>query len=336
MWKTVECAVQGTSHIKTNTPCQDKTYSTTFDNTQVVALADGAGSAVFSHYGAETATKHVCNLLSHNFDLYFNDENGVAVKQNLISSLNDELGETAKRLKCSIDALASTLLVVAVKREQFIIIHIGDGIIGYLREDELKIASHPQNGEFVNETVFTTSQKAILSIKLLKGNLNQISGFVLMSDGTEAGFYDKRKQRLADVLRRIIQLSMLYVHPEELQDQLQQSFKDTLCHVTQDDCSMVVLAKSDSGYLNLTTSQRKQILQVCGKDTTRINKSLKRLDDILLFLRDRHDLQQVSHHLHVRKKYTKKYIRKLYELHLIQKVGNMYRTAIIMDAREGE
>lgn len=336
MWKTVECAVQGTSHIRTNTPCQDKTYSTTFDNTQVVALADGAGSAVFSHYGAETAAEHVCNLLSHNFDLYFNDENGVAVKRYLISSLNDELGETAKRLKCSIDDLASTLLVVAVKKEQFIIIHIGDGIIGYLREDELKIASHPQNGEFVNETVFTTSKKAIFSMKLLKGTLNRISGFVLMSDGTETGFYDKRKQCFAAALRRIIQLSMLYVHPEELQDQLQQSFKDTLCHVTQDDCSMVILAKSDSGFLNLTTSQRKQILQVFGNDTPELKKSMKRCKDILLFLQDRHDLQQVSRHLHIRKKYTKRYIRKLYELHLILKYGNLYQTAIVMDACGGE
>ena len=27
MWNTIQCAVQGKGHIKTETPCQDKTYS---------------------------------------------------------------------------------------------------------------------------------------------------------------------------------------------------------------------------------------------------------------------------------------------------------------------
>ena len=34
--------------------------------------------------------------------------------------------------------LASTLLFVAIKDNKFIMAHIGDGIIGYLKQDEVK------------------------------------------------------------------------------------------------------------------------------------------------------------------------------------------------------
>ena len=57
--------------------------------------------------------------------------------------------------------LASTLLFVAIKDNKFIMAHIGDGIIGYLKQDELKIATHPMNGEFINTTVFTTSMDVV-------------------------------------------------------------------------------------------------------------------------------------------------------------------------------
>ena len=45
MWKTLQCAVQGRSHIKTEIPCQDKTFTSIENGVSVIALADGAGSA---------------------------------------------------------------------------------------------------------------------------------------------------------------------------------------------------------------------------------------------------------------------------------------------------
>lgn len=98
--------------------------------------------------------------------------------------------------------MASTLLLVAIKDDKFIIAHIGDGVIGYLKNNEMKIASQPENGEFVNTTVFTTSKDAIMTMKLIKGFLGTIQGFVLMSDGPEARLYSKQENKLADVLKK--------------------------------------------------------------------------------------------------------------------------------------
>ena len=202
MWNVIQCAIQGRGHIKSNTPCQDKTYSMIIGNMRVIALADGAGAERLSQYGAETVTKFICLELSEKFDIYFADNDGAAVKQKLIKGLLKSLNETAKQLDCEMKELASTLLFVAVKNEQFIIAHIGDGVIGYLKKNELKIASQPENGEFVNTTVFTTSKDAIMTMKLIKGSLGEIQGFVLMSDGTEASLYSKKERKLADVLKK--------------------------------------------------------------------------------------------------------------------------------------
>lgn len=99
MWNAIQCAVQGRSHIKSGIPCQDKTYSVVDDNIQVIALADGAGSAKFSHYGAEAVTKFICLELVEKFDTYFATENGVAVKQEILERVLKNLSTTAKKIR---------------------------------------------------------------------------------------------------------------------------------------------------------------------------------------------------------------------------------------------
>ena len=206
MWISIQCAAQGRSHKKSDIPCQDKTYSVVKNDTQVIALADGAGSASLSHYGAESVTKGISKELAKNFEVYFKEDNGVIVKQKLLNEILNILNKQAEELGCRTKDLASTLLLVAIKGDYYIIIHIGDGVIGYLKDDELKVASQPENGEFVNTTVFTTSKDAIMTMKLMRGKLAQINGFVLMSDGTEASFYNKKEQQLATILKKIMKM----------------------------------------------------------------------------------------------------------------------------------
>lgn len=87
MWKIVQCAVQGRSHIKADIPCQDKTFALVKNNVYVMALDDGAGSAKLSHFGAECVTKFICQELSENFDKFFDSDDGIAVKKELTSKI---------------------------------------------------------------------------------------------------------------------------------------------------------------------------------------------------------------------------------------------------------
>lgn len=45
----------------------------------------------------------------------------------------DGLEKLAQELDCLVKDLASTLLVVAVKNGKYLILHIGDGVIGYVK-----------------------------------------------------------------------------------------------------------------------------------------------------------------------------------------------------------
>ena len=328
-WNVIQCAAQGRSHIKSDIPCQDKTYSAFDNDTQVIALADGAGSAKLSHYGAETVTKFICSELTEKFDTYFSDNDGASVKQQLIEGMLKSLSKTANQLECETKELASTLLFVAIKNNQFIIAHIGDGVVGYLENDEMKIASQPENGEFVNTTVFTTSKDAIMTMKLIKGSLGEIQGFVLMSDGTETSLYSKKERKLADVLKKIMQMSTI-ISVDKVQEQLEQSFENVIVNATTDDCSIAMLVKRNDdfkGYLQLDNRQKQKLL---GLNSSTSKKTIRRYDDILLYLQNNQSISQVARRIHLKQKYTKKYIDKLCMLNFIEKNGSCYQTIIVL------
>ena len=205
MWNLLESTRQGRSHVKQGTPCQDKTYCRSYDDTYVITLADGAGSARLSHYGAECVTKCIADELGLNFESYWDETEARIAKERLFKEISESLQEIAGQYDCQLKDMASTLLAVAVKDERYIILHLGDGVIGYCKEGVLKVASAPNNGEFANTTVFTTSSDACSQMKVFRGLLNGINGFVLMSDGPEACLYDKKNNELANGLLQIFE-----------------------------------------------------------------------------------------------------------------------------------
>lgn len=331
MWNVIQCAVPGRSHIKLEIPCQDKTYCSNVNNVQVIALADGAGSAKFSHFGAEAVTKFICEDLTKNFEHYFFQENGIIVKQQLMKSILNCLSNQRENLGCNLKDLASTLLVVGIKDERFMIVHIGDGVIGYLKENELKIASYPENGEFVNTTIFTTSKDALTTMKIIKGSLGSIRGFILMSDGSEASLYNKREKKLADVLKRIMEKS-IYIVSNRLEEQLQDSFENVIRQATTDDCSIILLMNDKDefkGYNNASRLEKCKLLQLNSKTS---KKRLKPYDEVLTFAQEAKTLEDIAHHIHIKPKYTKRRLNRLYNLNFIEIIDNtstmQYKTLV--------
>jgi serine/threonine protein phosphatase PrpC len=58
-WKAIARSAVGTSHEKQKIPCQDCGNYRIFNDVIVGAVADGAGSAKYSHFGAELAVETV-------------------------------------------------------------------------------------------------------------------------------------------------------------------------------------------------------------------------------------------------------------------------------------
>lgn len=330
MWKIVQCAVQGRGHMQMGIPCQDKTCFLVRNGVTVIALADGAGSARLSHFGAERVTQFICDDLSENFDRYFDVEDGSIVKKALVSKILVTLDELGGKLDCEIGELASTLLFVAVKDERFVLAHIGDGVIGYQKKDELRVASLPENGEFANTTVFTTSREAVATMKLIKGKTGEIRGFVLMSDGTEASLYNKKEKRLAGVIKRIMNHCLLIL-PEKVEEQLRAGFEAAVREATGDDCSMILMVEDREpfqGYSNLTPAEKARLLSLPVFIRPR---RLRRYDVILHSLESGRTLKELARILRLKPKYTKKYLKRLAKINYIERRGNKYYTIVIMN-----
>lgn len=242
MWKTFESSAQGRSHIKENTPCQDKTYALTVGDVTTIALADGAGSAKLSHYGAECAVRTIAKELCNKFDSYWDEKDASVAKFRFYQEILRNLRKKAEELSCELKDLASTLLAVSVKDDRFLIFHIGDGVIGYKCSDILKVASAPNNGEFSNTTIFTTSPQAESQTRLIKATSDTIDGFILMSDGPEACLYDHKKKALAKGLSNM--LSDAANEPEDIvKANIHETMQETIVKKTFDDCSIILMVR---------------------------------------------------------------------------------------------
>lgn len=340
MWQISQCSVEGRSHINQQIPCQDKTFSLIKNNISVIALADGAGSAKQSHFGAKVITKFICNDFVENFDRYFDSDDGIYIKEELVRKINLELNTLSQKLNCKFEDLASTLMAVSIKNDEFIIIHIGDGLIGYLKDNKLKVASNPENGEFINTTIFTTSKDLLLKMKLIKGNINNIDAFFIMSDGTETSFYNKKENKFAEVLKKIINLSVI-LQPEKMEELLINSFKKTVSKFTNDDCSisLIVNKKGFKGYNNCSKYEKMNILNIdyTSKYKSKNFRELIIYNKILNLLEYEMDLIEISRVMGFkskylnRLKYIKRYIDRLLELNLIQLKNNKYKTILTLD-----
>ena len=325
MWKAACCAVQGRGHIKSGIPCQDKVCQKSTDRISVIALADGAGSAKLSHYGAECVANCVSELVVEHFDEFIQCQDGQLVREVILNHILQTLHNQAWILKCTLEDLASTVLVAAVSDEDCLLIHVGDGVIGYLDNSELKVASIPENGEFSNSTVFVTSKDALASMRLFKSKLKNISGFVLMSDGSEQSLYHKRDRKLSPVLINLMRRACL-LEQQQMERQLQESVSSVLRNYTLDDCSLAILARPIGALQPVEQMQyeeRRNLYRIKDTDVHQ-HKRVSRYDTILAACNEAKTLQQISHQIHLAPKHTRKHIDQLVWIGVLSRSGMKY------------
>lgn len=329
MWKTVCCEVQGIGHKRARLPCQDRTHALSLAGTDIIVLADGAGSAKFSHYGAERVVQCVANYVAEHFQDCFDCADGREVARRILGLVAEELRQEALKHGCETRDLASTLLLAAVHGERFILAHVGDGVIGYLDGTSLKVASTPENGEFANETTFVTSANAERAMRLYKGTLREKCAFVLMSDGTEQSLFHKRTKTLAPVIVKLMHRVCL-VKRDVLQKQMEEALSSVIAKNTQDDCSLAILARESASLCPieaLAYEERRELFQIASEPRRGHNRGKRRVaryDAMLAFLTAPHTLAQVAARIRLKPKHTRKQLNRLLELGLICRKGDFY------------
>ncbi|WP_297632368.1 PP2C family serine/threonine-protein phosphatase [uncultured Clostridium sp.] len=331
MWKMVSYEACGRGHLKENIPCQDKTLQRRERDIALIALADGAGSCSKSDLGADIVTKYGAEIVKDNFDEFIKEENGMKVKKKIIDLLLKELENKSVELKCSIKDLSSTFLLVCVRGEEFFIGHLGDGVIGVLKEEKLKVISNPVNGEFINNTVFVTSSLAYKYMQIYRGNISDIDGFVLLSDGTCESLYDKRKKKLSIGIKKIMDYLGI-LDEEKIKMNLIKSFENLILKKTLDDCSIGIMIKKSYGekvYKNLEAEEKLKIFNLKGNNGKFKAKKLYEYEKLLQLLSEKPlSRKEIYKKISLKNRYLRKEIRALENNGLVTSFNDEYYSNI--------
>lgn len=240
--------IRGRGHELDGTPCQDRTQYLSCNGVQAICLADGAGSASQAELGAQAVVEEGCALLVERFSELLASTDADRTRIELLDRLLSKLDQLAGQHRLAPEDLASTFLGVAVAGDHFLGAHIGDGVIGYLKEGELRVVSGPDNSEFVNQTTFLTSQNAARSMRLFRGSLDGVGGFILMSDGAGESLFDARSRQFAPACSKIIATVGAAVPRRngsfKFRTQLQRLIDLKVRSATKDDCSIAVLGRT--------------------------------------------------------------------------------------------
>ena len=333
MWKTTGCAAIGRGHEQEGLPCQDQIAFAAGGGIAVAALADGAGSAARAEEGAACASQTAADYLLAQFPAILADDDAVAVKERLLAALRSALQERAEELGCAFGDLASTLLAVAADEEQILIVHLGDGVIGCLRDGEMQVVSAPDNGEFANVTTFVTSPDAAAHLRAYRGSTEGIEGVILMSDGTEQSFYQKRQRRLIPRLAYVLRAAALEYDAVFL-PQLEETMT-AVTRRTQDDCSVALLARvRDAAHplAGLDDATRMELFGI-DADAACARRLLKRCDELYDALATPQAARDIGRRFHLHFGMKKKLAR-LAATGLIVRRGDVYQRACAAPARE--
>ncbi|WP_299489879.1 PP2C family serine/threonine-protein phosphatase [Acaryochloris sp. IP29b_bin.137] len=173
-WRAIVHSAIGTRHLKKQLPCQDFGSYVIQANTLIGAVADGAGSAKFSDVGAQMAVKTALDTLAQQQDDWssmefetMNAEAETLFKQ-MVETVVAALRAEAETGEYDLRELGCTLLSFIATPHWLACMQIGDGFIVTQAEqhqaeqmDCFELLFEPSKGEYINETVFVTSDHAV-------------------------------------------------------------------------------------------------------------------------------------------------------------------------------
>lgn len=185
-WRVVGAAVQGTSHARLGLPCQDaQDYRRMPGGGLLVAVADGAGSARLSQFGAQSAVQAGLEALETVLGLTAPARESTWRKTiwYAFASARSAVSRLAKAEGNRLREYATTLTIAVVSGGWLVTGQVGDGAVVALEAGgRLFSATYPQKGEYANETHFLTQRDAHrhLSVRAFQCPVDALA---VMSDG---------------------------------------------------------------------------------------------------------------------------------------------------------
>lgn len=216
MWTVMKYSKEGQRNQKQGLLCQDYVYYREKEAVQSITLADGSGETDYARIGAEHTCKVLGMLLTEHFDELYDMEKSL-VQFNVATNTQTELYNLCEKYRVKISDLHSTLLGLSIDNDtdRFIAIHLGDGKIDVKSEEKIRTLSYPENGVNKSYTFLTSAHKVGSHIRVFRGELKDITEFILMSDGWnekikgESQFLSKDSISLAEGRKYIDDISVI-------------------------------------------------------------------------------------------------------------------------------
>ncbi|MFN8485441.1 MAG: PP2C family serine/threonine-protein phosphatase [Anaerolineae bacterium] len=158
-WRVVGASASGQSHDVQGVPCQDAhAYRVLDDGTLLVAVADGAGSAVRAQEGAQNAVLCALAWLADSLAMDAPDDADAwrALMADTFAVTREVMAAIARDDGMPLREYSATLMCVVVTDCWLVVGQIGDGIVVMEDRGELTVAVRPQRGEYANESAFLT------------------------------------------------------------------------------------------------------------------------------------------------------------------------------------
>ena len=268
----------GREHIRENIPCQDSVRSLCKNGVTVIALSDGCSSSPFSQQGADMTVEVICDLLTNNYDhLYDADDDTVrkAVVTAIVERISRFIKDNSETVSDfmhnspwryeelkekwpgfeSVDKLYpitlfdATVQFVAIKDNNIIVCRLGDGIIGDVREGELRLLSSEdkigvaQNVTYYPSTLLLADEDPELgfwyNFEVLKSNTaSEYQAFLIASDGVADGLVGCDSKTFDQVLLPDMVKDLLQGN-DRLEEILEQTYK----RFSGDDLSVIIMQK---------------------------------------------------------------------------------------------
>lgn len=188
-WRYVQATVPGVAHRVSGSEGQDACAVQMLTLPEgspvlVMAVADGAGSALRSREGAEQACHTLLAECAATLAQTTTEDWSPALAETWLHAVQAALTHQAETAGVPIREFACTLLGAVIAPDRALFLQIGDGVIVIGTGDGYRPVFWPQGGEYPNETFFVTDATATsrLDCVLLTESITEVA---LLTDGLQ-------------------------------------------------------------------------------------------------------------------------------------------------------
>jgi hypothetical protein len=178
MWRLLQQSLEGTSHRRSGTPCQDSCAGTATSPEQesflVLACSDGAGLA------CRRFVELACEALEREGPGVLREPEAI---RGWYRQVRQSLEEEAVRREVALRELSCTLLTAVVGEHAAVFAQVGDGAIVVRQGEGYVPVFWPQVGEYANTTWFVTSPDVEQVLQVTCGE--PVDEVALFTDGLQ-------------------------------------------------------------------------------------------------------------------------------------------------------